>query len=358
MQHQTRNAERSIRIETGWMTQIPVYIISGFLGSGKTTLLGKALSDNRFENSALIINEVGEIPVDDILLDGKSLEYRVLSGGCICCQMQQDIGYTLRNILLQRPDQPFERILIETTGLADPLPIMRTLMSDGWLSARFRMASVVSVADAINLAATLPRHEEAARQLLIADQIILSKCDLATDEQIDEARGMIRECNGDAPIVLAVDGAVDPGFLLEENHHADGARVASWLGEAISPTHRSHYDSASVKLRAPLHWPDVARALDKIVEDHGDHILRIKGILHLSASDRPVVVHSVQSFFHPPTILERWTEEGPHSRIVFITRSFEAKVLIDMFCDMVASDAPAAPLASLADVGASRLDIR
>ncbi len=311
---------------------IPVSVLTGFLGSGKTTLLGRLLRDPAFSRTAVIINEFGEIGLDHELIATSDESFVELTTGCLCCTVRGDLVLTLSDLLARREAgsvAPFERVVIETTGLADPAPILHALMTDPELAGRLALAGVVTTVDAVNGADTLDRHAGALKQVAVADRLILTKGDLLTS-QPDNLKARLRNLNPAAPLIAAMQGAVDPALVLDTGlYDASGKApdVARWLAaEAHGHGHEAHdhddgITSFSLARDRPIRAVALALFLETLAEHAGADLLRVKGILNIAESpDRPAVIHGVQHVFHPPAWLDRWPSEDRRSRLVFITR--------------------------------------
>ncbi|QTH24330.1 GTP-binding protein [Rhizorhabdus wittichii] len=300
---------------------IPVLLVTGFLGAGKTTLIGRMLDDPAFAGSALLVNEVGEIGIDqELLVRSGSPPPQLLANGCVCCVMNDDLGLALRDLDLRRRDgsiPPFARVIVETTGVADPAPILARFIADGWIQRHFVLSAVITLVDGVLGAATLRSQPEAASQAAHADAILISKVDLADSGAVDGLRGLLAATAPHATILVAGSEAAAVGRLLEpfrllglrappdhDHHHHDHALVttASWRFDDVLP------------------WPVIAGALDDVVTAHRGRLMRIKGLLRVSDTDRPVVIDGVQDLFHPPRLLDRWPSDDRSSRIVMISR--------------------------------------
>lgn len=339
--------------------RIPVIILTGFLGAGKTTLLNHLLAGPALKNSAVLINEFGEVGLDHLLVDKIDETLLLLDSGCICCSVQGDLVRALKNLFTRaarREIGPLERVLIETTGLADPAPVIHTLMQDAFVAERYRCDGVVTAVDATLGAAQLDQHREALRQVVMADRLLLTKCDLADDTRraalharlaaLNPGAERIEVSGGRAPeAALAPCGLYDPGgkmpdvarWLGEEQAFADAARRAAaaaplaWRkpGSAAVPARQAERHDASVlsytlRFAAPLDWLAFCDALEILLQVHGSRILRIKGLLDIAGDPQPRVVQCVQHIAYPPSSLPAWPDAGPfadrHSRLVFIVR--------------------------------------
>jgi len=317
----------------------PVTVITGFLGAGKTTLLNHLLKQEAMAGCAVLVNEFGEIGIDHLLVEKLDENTVLLNAGCLCCTMRGDLSRALRELLPRARRDEIRRVVIETTGLADPAPILATLMSDAVAASAYRLDGIVTVVDAVNGAAHLDAQQEAVRQVAVADRIVLSKTDLV---DAAELRARLRLLNPGAPILVAEHGVVDATALLGAglfNPDKKIPDVRGWLdAEAYADEHEHHHHDVNrhderiaafcVTIDQPLHWQGVATWLDMLVATRGESLLRVKGILNVVGQERPVVVHGVQHLFHPPVLLSGWPEDDARtSRLVFITRDLPRDVI-------------------------------
>ena len=323
----------------------PVSVITGFLGSGKTTLLNRLLQDERMAGSAVIINEFGEIPLDHLLVTTPAENMVLLGSGCLCCTVRGDLVETLADLWWKRERgeiPAFSRVLIETTGLADPVPILRTLATDEDISAGFLLGTVVTLVDAVNGCVQLDMHAESVKQAAVSDVLLVSKADIADAAAVALLVSRLARLNPGARIGYAVRGESDAGTLLENNvwdPTAHGPDVERWLSaEAYAKTsvpcdlghtvhahatnrHDDHIRTFSLRRDAPTSAAGLTAWLNMLAGLRGANLLRVKGLVNVDGN--PVVVQAVQSVLHEPRALEHWPSEDHGTRIVFITRDME-----------------------------------
>jgi len=322
------------------MSPIPVTLLTGFLGAGKTTLLNRLLKQPAMAQTAVLINEFGEIGLDHLLVERLDEDAVLLAAGCLCCTIRGDLSRALRD-LAERP-QPIRRVVIETTGLADPAPILQTLMSDPWLLRQYRLDGVVTLVDAVHGMATLDAQPEALRQAAVADRIVLTKTDLASPEAVEALRERLSALNPIAPVLTAVSGEIDAAALVDAGpFSADGKLpdIDGWIAAAGHHHHHHHHDvnrhdarirAVALRFAEPLPWEGLASYLEMLAVTQGQHVLRMKAILNLKDQPGPVVMHGVQHSFHPPQLLDAWPEgDDRSSRIVFILRDLDPRVVED-----------------------------
>jgi len=319
---------------------IPVTLLTGFLGSGKTTVLNHVLKQPEMAATAVIVNEFGEIGLDHLLVERANEDVVLLNSGCLCCTVRGDIVDTLTNLFVDRVKGKvpfFTRVAIETTGLADPAPILHTLMTDPIVAARYMLDGVVTTVDAVNGSRTLDQQPEAVKQAAVADRLLLTKTDLGEPAAREEIEVRLKALNPSAPIVSAAQGAVDPALLFNIGFYdpaTKSADVARWLrAEAFGTDHAHEHEHADVnrhddRIRAfcvtrerPISWAALSAWLDGLAAMRGEDLLRLKAIVALSdRPDQPVVLHGVQHLFHPPVLLPEWPSDDHRTRMVFITR--------------------------------------
>jgi G3E family GTPase len=315
----------------------PVNILTGFLGSGKTTLLNHVLRDPRFSATAVLVNEWGEVAIDHALVREASENVVVLAGGCICCRVAGDLVRALRELHFQRLEgavPPFTRAIVETTGLADPAPLLATLVEMPVVSARYSLAGVVTVVDAHHGAATLDRHREAAKQVAVADRLVVSKCDLADASLVAALEARLRGINPGAPIQRSGRQAPDAAWLLETGLHRGGGRLADaqgWLNAGAYRTmgrrepHDPEIRSFVWATPEPRPWEDVESSIATLLELRGDRVLRMKGLVNAAGEPGPRAVHAVQHTLYPSARLPAWPSNDHTTRLVFIGRGLEER---------------------------------
>jgi G3E family GTPase len=343
---------------------IAINILTGFLGAGKTTLLNALVKEEMLANAVVLINEFGEIALDHLLVEGVEGEMVVLSSGCLCCTIRGELVGALEDLLRRRDNRrmrAFDRVLIETTGLADPAPILNTLMLHPYLSRRFIIDSVVTVIDAVNGAATLDAHEEACRQAAVADRLVLTKSDLADQAALAALSARLRRLNPIAPIFDSMRGKVDGTALLGAGLYAPQDKipdVARWLGaEALLAHELDHAHGGHAhghdpnrhdeRIRAfclTSEVPVKAAAIDlffQLLRSIGAaKLLRLKGIVALAERpDEPLILHGVQHVVHEPSRLAKWPDADRRTRLVLIVEDV-AEDEVRKIWDAFSSDAP------------------
>ncbi len=369
-------------------TRLPVSVLTGFLGSGKTTLLQHLLHHPDMSRTAVVINEFGEVGLDHLLVAKASENMVLMDSGCVCCSIRGDLVDTLRDLFLKRvrgeiPE--FERVIVETTGLADPAPIIHTLMTEPLLAARFRLDGVVATVDAVHGMGQLDDHPESVKQAAVADRIVLTKTDAALPAATLALCRRLNSINPAAPIIPAAFGQVDPATLFNAglfNPETKSPDVVRWLKEEAYRTeqehghhdhghehghdhghdheHHHHHDHDhdcgpdcdhhhhdvnrhDDRIRAfcivtdrAVSWNSLVDFMEALIALRGSDILRVKGLLNVVESpDRPIVVHGVQHMFHPPVQLNEWPSDDHRTRMVFITRDVGQGVIEPMFENFV-----------------------
>lgn len=323
---------------------IPASVITGFLGSGKTTLLSHILHRPEMRDAAVIINEFGEIGLDHHLVESSNDNIVLLSSGCLCCTVRSDLVDTLQELFERRERgevNRFNRVLIETTGLADPAPILHTLMDDAFVRRHFRLDGVLTTVDALHALGQLREHPESVKQIAVADRLILTKRDLVTDNAISDLRNRLSTVNPGAPIIIADHGEIDPTQLFNVGIYdpaSKGAEVTSWInaeayghgGHHHKNPHR-HNDNIQAHCLIydqPLNWRYFSPNLTSLVSRHAEKLLRVKGILNIDGEPAPVVIHGVQHQFARMR-LKLWPSDDRRSKLVLIARGLNREFLAD-----------------------------
>jgi G3E family GTPase len=333
---------------------IPILVVSGFLGSGKTTLLRNLLLDPAAGEIAVIVNEFGEVGIDHHLVRKTDVRTTLLRNGCVCCSMRDDLSEALRHLLSERERGSiprFGRVVIETTGLADPAPILHTIVAEPVVRNHFRVERVVTTIDAVNGASNLDSYGEALRQVAAADHVIVTKLDLATPDVTEDLKAKLRSINPAATVVEASFGSIDFTPLLAEESQRGAMgidrldRVSFAIdGDPMAPA-AVHAMSDRVASRClvfdrPLNWQMFGIWLTMLLHRHGDRILRLKGLLNVGAERGPLLVEGVQHVIHVPRHLREWPDADRRSRIVFIARDLDltqVEASLEAFQDLAAA---------------------
>jgi len=327
--------------------RIPIVLLTGFLGAGKTTWLNRLLREPDYADTAVVINELGAVGIDHQLVRHASDQVTVLENGCLCCVMNGELIDTLRELYLKRVKDEvpeFERVLIETTGLADPAPVVGMLSRDAFLDTYYRFDGVLTLVDAVNGMATLDAHFEAVKQVAMADRIALTKRDLADDASALAA--LLERIRGINPGVEVADArALAPGALIGDVQRRPGlgSDARRWLaadrfaavrgvgGVAPPPsaggTHDGRVQSFCVTFDEPVQRNNLRAALEMLCAFRGEHLLRVKGIVNAIGHDQPLVVHAVQHTLYPIETLDAWPDEDRRTRLVFIERDLDAEFI-------------------------------
>ncbi|MCH8888543.1 MAG: GTP-binding protein [SAR324 cluster bacterium] len=334
---------------------IPVNVVTGFLGSGKTTLLSRLLRSPRLRDTAVLVNELGEVGLDHHLLEQVDEQTVLMQNGCLCCSIRGDLQQGLGSLLSRsgRGEVPaFKRVVVETSGLADPAPIAYTVLTEPVLRHHFRMGSIVTTVDGVNGISTLERFSESVKQAAMADRLVLTKSDLADAGEFAALGRRLTALNPSAPQFDAAGGEIDPVRMLVEDPFDPQGRareVRGWFenaGELSSPqgdrrdfqnhdfqNHGFHNHgeirSLTLTFDEPLDWTAFGVWLTMLLHCHGEDVLRVKGLLNVAGEDTPVIVNGVQHMVHPPAHLEAWPDADRRSRIVFVIRGNFQQALQD-----------------------------
>ncbi len=328
--------------------RIPISVITGFLGSGKTTLLKKLLRHPGMNNAAVIVNEFGEESIDHELLETSSERMALLDNGCLCCTVLTDMQETLRDLLTKRMHGEiiqFDRVFIETTGLADPAPVVQTLASDSLLADKFRLDCVVTLVDAVNALGQLDTLNEPVKQAAIADRLLITKTDIADADAVARLRARLSEINPQAMLIDVVNGEVDPDLLIDvglTDRRASSDKLKRWIGPLANSStdakgasglmgHSTGIISFCLWFDRPFTWSSFETAMSVLTSLRGPDLLRVKGLIDVEGESGPVVIQGVQHIFHPPARLQSWSDADHRSRLVFITRGIDREMIANLF---------------------------
>ena len=343
------------------LQRLPVSVLTGFLGSGKTTVLNHLIQQPELSRTLVLINEFGEIGLDhDLVTHAKDEVVIEMASGCLCCTIRGDLAKTLREApgrFAREGKVWFDRVVIETTGLADPAPILHTLMTDPGVARHYRLDGVIATVDAFNGASTLDQQIESVKQAAMADRLLITKTDLVDADVLRGLQELLRDLNPAAPQIIAIDGAIEPDSLFDAglyNRKTKSLDVQNWLkAEAYAEPHDHHHHDhdhqdvghdhvhdhndvnrhdAHIKavclmIDEPILSDALNTWLETLIVFRGEDFLRIKGIFNVVECDGPVIVHGVQHIFHPAVSLEEWPSEDRRSRVVFITRDIDEVAL-------------------------------
>ena len=316
---------RRLKRERG--PRVPVTVVTGFLGAGKTTLLRRFLQTPEGSGTAVVVNEFGATGIDDALIRSSADETVLLGNGCLCCITRTDLQEALRRMVIERergelPD--FKRIVIETSGMADPSPILQTFATDRALGEVFHLDVVVTVVDAENGLDTLAWSAEARKQAILADRLVVTKTDIAGEGAGAALAAQLRALNANADILEAENGELAPSSFTEPADDQRNVFVAE-------TAHSDGISSFVLTEDRPMPWPVFARSMDTLVTMRGPDLLRVKGFLAVEGCKGPVVVQFVQHLAPPPVELESWPDGNRASRVVFITRNISQQQVRDLF---------------------------
>ncbi|MDR0576513.1 MAG: GTP-binding protein [Candidatus Accumulibacter sp.] len=313
----------------------PIDVITGFLGSGKTTLLGDALAKRPSDGTSVIVNEYGQAGLDHRLLRRVEERTTLLAGGCVCCNRRDDLIQELLAMLNahQKGERPLDRVVIETTGLADPAPILFSILTHPVLAHHYFIETVVACLDSVNGNAQIAAYPEAVKQIVSADKIIITKTDIGDPEKIERLERRVASINPAARVLMAARGAAPPSMLAPVEGRAGaspatGARPARETEGVLSEGHVTDIKSLSVRFDAPLNWQAFGVWLSMLLQHNGEKIMRVKGIVDMGEAG-PIVLNGVQHIIHPPKHLPDWRDyETCGSEIVFITRRIEPEKIM------------------------------
>ncbi|MEE2892453.1 MAG: GTP-binding protein [Pseudomonadota bacterium] len=344
-------------------TRIPVSVLTGFLGSGKTTVLNHLALEGALARTLVLVNEFGEVGLDHHLLTRIDDDTLVaMDSGCICCTIRRDLALTLAQApgrYARGGERWFDRVVIETTGIADPAPILQTLLSEPSVVARYRVDRVLTTVDAVNGAGTLESYEEARKQVAVADRIALTKTDLIPGGPPAELVAALETWAPEVPVESILEGAADADWLFGEANWTltdPSAKHDRWRTEAASvdtaghshedghghghahehehghghehdPSRHGRVYASNFVFEAPVDPRALDQCLEAIMRLRGADLLRVKGIVNVAGMEQPMVIHGVQHVFHPPVVLDAWPDEDRRTRIVMITRDLDAAVL-------------------------------
>ena len=344
------------------LDRVPVTLLTGFLGSGKSTLLTQILRDPKFADTAVIVNEFGEVGLDGILIHHEDDQIVEMTSGCICCTIRGDIRQTLLKLqrdLELRKIPNFSRLIVESTGLADPAPVIHTLMSDPFLDNHYMLGGVITTIDAINGEETLNSHKECLKQIAVADRLVITKTDLIDEssnlEQLEKLKSKLSSINPNASILYRQEQEFEFSSLFNTSLYDPNSKtmnVRQWLNDEANINNEeihnhqhshghTHHDvtrhgsdirSFTLVFNEPIETDSFAKALEVLAFTNGANLLRLKGIVNTKERPgKPLVIHGVQHVFHDPVWLDDWPDENHQTRLVFITNKIDRETLDDFF---------------------------
>lgn len=332
----------------------PVTILTGFLGSGKTTLLNRLVRHPAAGDCAVIVNEFGPVAIDHALVRTASENVVLLPSGCVCCQVAGDLVQAMRDLYYRRaagevPD--FRRAIVETTGMADPAPLARTLVELPLVAARYSLSGIVTTVDGVHGMGELDRHPEAAKQAAVADRLVVTKADLAAPAALAALEARLAAINPGAPVLRSANGDADPERLLDTGLFRGAGRLGdagSWLnagayrhaGAPQRAAHDPHIAAFAWYAESPVPWAVLEDALATLLEMAGERILRVKGLANVAGEPGPVALHAVQHTLYPPARLPAWPDADRRTRLVFIVRDLEEAFVAQTLDSFVAAPAP------------------
>lgn len=346
----------------------PVTVLTGFLGSGKTTTLTRLLKTPEFAGTVAVINEFGEIGLDHLLIETSEERFALLDNGCVCCTVRDDLIETLLRLVAQaatRELRDFRRVVVETTGLADPAPILHALMAEPRLVEAYHIDGVLATVDAVNGLVTLNTHREAVKQVALADCLLVTKTDLVEAEALSPLLSKLSALNPTATLILSREGDAPAASLIGVGLEASGERpgeIIDWFERAAEPRrfhtgphntscddpccsdprharHSEGISTFSIVIDHPVEWGAFRRWLEYLAMLKGEDLLRFKGLINIAERpDTPIVVHGVQHVFHPPRDLTAWPSADRRTRLVFITRGIPRTLIENTLSKFAAID--------------------
>jgi len=342
----------------------PITLVTGFLGSGKSTLLSQVLQDPAFSNAAVIVNEFGEIGLDDFHVTHSEEQVLRMTTGCLCCTVRGDISDSLLELWSKRnagelPD--FERVIVETTGLADPAPVIHTIMTEPGIFTRFKLDGVVTTVDAINAMTTLDLHQECVKQIALADRVVITKTDLEIEETaLQELNNSLSRINPTAELFEKQSSDFNLEKIVGANLFDEAKKsldIIKWLNLDALKAHHDHkhdehhhhdvnkhgddIETFSLIIEAPISGRPFIEALQSLVARYGKNLLRIKGVANLKERNgQPYTIHGVQHVFHEPIELDKWPTEDQRTKLVFITSNLPQQTIVEFFAPWVNNNAP------------------
>ncbi len=329
-------------------TRLPIHVITGFLGSGKTTLLNQLLHQPGMQQTAVIVNELGEIGIDHLLIKATTEDMVMLEGGCLCCSVRTDLVNTLEDLFHKRARHEiskFKQVLVESTGLADPAPILRTLMTDPFIAAHYYLDVIITTVDVLHGTLQLDEYDESVKQAALANHLILTKIDLVEIATLESLKQRLRSLN---PTALIHEANLTRHFMDAAtlfNYYTPRFDVERWLqADAYleqDNRHDTYIKNFCIEHAAPLHWLTLERWIQQLTHLRGKDLLRVKGLAYTYETDLPVIIQGVQHIFQPPVTLEAWPTNERRSQIVFITRNIEKTVIERVLHALIESKTPA-----------------
>lgn len=305
---------------------LPIFILTGFLGSGKTTLLNHWLTNEKLKNTAVIVNEFGDVGIDHLLVQAKTDDLIMLAGGCLCCKVRGDLLDTLENLYKQRENREitkFDRVLIETSGLAAPAPILRTLLADHFIREHFEIAQLIATVDGIYGFKHLKQHEESVQQIALARHLIITKTDLAKPKAITKLKEHLKQFNANAPIF---ENNIDLIDLFENDQKKDFSDI-----QYLEHHSNQEIQSFVIEYVEPIETKTIGQWIQQLSRLRGQDLLRIKGLVYTKENAQPLVIQGIQHVFQKPTLLEKWVFDPPKTQLVFITRRIPKQMIEKSF---------------------------